>query len=147
MLRATCPDGGPRCCSCQSDLLWKKWWSSDTHLLKLPAGERPLRIQFAEKFTLLQTRLWPERTDDPLPPPPINAIGRSRLTPFTPEQPLTARERLGRPRFMLYDLRKLVATTGERLTVEDAVLRRILNHSAPCLTCCTSTIFHLMLPT
>lgn len=39
--------------------------------------------------------------------------------------------RQGAPRFMLHDLRKLVATTGERLKVGDAVLRRILNHTAP----------------
>jgi len=38
--------------------------------------------------------------------------------------------RLGAPRFMLHDLRKLLATTGERLVVGDAVLRRILNHTA-----------------
>ncbi len=39
--------------------------------------------------------------------------------------------RLGAPRFMLHDLRKLVATIGERLGLGDAVLRRILNHTAP----------------
>lgn len=39
--------------------------------------------------------------------------------------------RLGAPRFMLHDLRKLVATIGERLKVGDTVLRRILNHTAP----------------
>ena len=39
--------------------------------------------------------------------------------------------RQGAPRFMLHDLRKMLATTGERLKVGDAVLRRILNHSAP----------------
>ena len=39
--------------------------------------------------------------------------------------------RLGAPRFMLHDLRKLVATVGERLGLGDAVLRRILNHTAP----------------
>jgi hypothetical protein len=39
--------------------------------------------------------------------------------------------RLGAPRFMLYDLRKIVATIGEGLKVGDAVLRRILNHTAP----------------
>lgn len=38
--------------------------------------------------------------------------------------------RQGAPRFMLHDLRKLLATTGERLKVGDAVLRRILNHTA-----------------
>jgi hypothetical protein len=38
--------------------------------------------------------------------------------------------RLGSPRFMLHDLRKLVATVGEKLGVGDAVLRRILNHTA-----------------
>jgi hypothetical protein len=30
---------------------------------------------------------------------------------------------------MLHDLRKLLATVGERLGVGDAVLRRILNHT------------------
>ena len=39
--------------------------------------------------------------------------------------------RLGAPRFMLHDLRKMLATVGERLGVGDAVLRRILNHTAP----------------
>ncbi|MCE1182492.1 MAG: tyrosine-type recombinase/integrase [Rhodocyclales bacterium] len=39
--------------------------------------------------------------------------------------------RLGSPRFMLHDLRKLLATVGEKLGVGDAALRRILNHSAP----------------
>lgn len=38
--------------------------------------------------------------------------------------------RVGAPKFMLHDLRKLLATTGERLGVGDAVLRRILNHTA-----------------
>jgi integrase len=39
--------------------------------------------------------------------------------------------RQGAPRFMLHDLRKMLATVGERLQVGDAVLRRILNHTAP----------------
>jgi hypothetical protein len=39
--------------------------------------------------------------------------------------------RLGSPKFMLHDLRKLVATVGEQLGLGDAVLRRILNHTAP----------------
>lgn len=39
--------------------------------------------------------------------------------------------RLGSPRFMLHDLRKLVATVGEKLGLGDAVLRRVLNHTAP----------------
>ena len=39
--------------------------------------------------------------------------------------------RLGSPRFMLHDLRKLAATAGEKLGLGDAVLRRILNHTAP----------------
>ncbi len=34
-------------------------------------------------------------------------------------------------RFMLHDLRKLVATVGEKLGLSSAVLRRILNHTAP----------------
>jgi len=38
--------------------------------------------------------------------------------------------RVGSPAFMLHDLRKLVATAGARLGVGDAVLRRILNHTA-----------------
>lgn len=38
--------------------------------------------------------------------------------------------RVGSPTFMLHDLRKLLATVGERLGVGDAVLRRILNHTA-----------------
>ncbi|MCM3562511.1 tyrosine-type recombinase/integrase [Hydrogenophaga intermedia] len=37
--------------------------------------------------------------------------------------------RVGAPAFMLHDLRKLLATVGERLGVGDAVLRRILNHT------------------
>ena len=37
--------------------------------------------------------------------------------------------RVGSPTFMLHDLRKLLATVGERLGVGDAVLRRILNHT------------------
>lgn len=39
--------------------------------------------------------------------------------------------RLGAPRFMLHDLRKLVATVGEKFWLGDAVLRRILNHTVP----------------
>jgi hypothetical protein len=39
--------------------------------------------------------------------------------------------RLGAPRFMLHDLRKLVATVSEKLGLGDDVLRRILNHTAP----------------
>lgn len=39
--------------------------------------------------------------------------------------------RQGGPQFMLHDLRKLLATTGERLGLGDAVLRRILNHTPP----------------
>ncbi len=38
--------------------------------------------------------------------------------------------RVGAPAFMLHDLRKLLATAGEGLGVGDAVLRRILNHTA-----------------
>jgi len=39
--------------------------------------------------------------------------------------------RVGSPAFMLHDLRKLMATVGERLGVGDTVLRRILNHTPP----------------
>jgi hypothetical protein len=36
--------------------------------------------------------------------------------------------RAGSPKFMLHDLRKLLATTGELLGLSDAVMRRMLNH-------------------
>jgi len=39
--------------------------------------------------------------------------------------------RAGAHRFMLHDLRKLVATVGQRIGISDAVMRRILNHTAP----------------
>lgn len=39
--------------------------------------------------------------------------------------------RVGSPTFMLHDLRKLLATVGERLGLGDAVLRRVLNHTPP----------------
>jgi len=39
--------------------------------------------------------------------------------------------RVGSPRFMLHDLRKVLATVGERVGVGDTALRRILNHTAP----------------
>ena len=35
----------------------------------------------------------------------------------------------GAPRFMLHDLRKMLATVGEKIGISDAVLRRILNHT------------------
>ncbi len=38
--------------------------------------------------------------------------------------------RAGAPKFMLHDLRKMLATIGERLAIGDAALRRILNHTA-----------------
>lgn len=38
--------------------------------------------------------------------------------------------RAGAPKFMLHDLRKLLATIGEQLGYSDAVMRRILNHKA-----------------
>jgi hypothetical protein len=38
--------------------------------------------------------------------------------------------RAGAPKFMLHDLRKMLATAGERLGYSDAILRRILNHRA-----------------
>jgi integrase len=38
--------------------------------------------------------------------------------------------RAGAPNFMLHDLRKILATTGQQLCVTDAVMRRILNHKA-----------------
>ncbi|MBU1979603.1 MAG: integrase family protein [Gammaproteobacteria bacterium] len=39
-------------------------------------------------------------------------------------------ERAGAPKFMLHDLRKLLATTGEKLGFSAAIMRRILNHTA-----------------
>ena len=39
--------------------------------------------------------------------------------------------RAGAPRFMLHDLRKMLASVGQRTGVSDAVIRRILNHTAP----------------
>jgi hypothetical protein len=39
--------------------------------------------------------------------------------------------RAGAPKFMLHDLRKLLASVGQRLVVGDAVMRRILNHTPP----------------
>ena len=39
--------------------------------------------------------------------------------------------RMGSPRFMLNDVCKLVAMVGEKLGLGDAVLGRILNHTAP----------------
>lgn len=38
--------------------------------------------------------------------------------------------RAGAPKFMLHDLRKLLATIGEKMGYSDTVLRRILNHRA-----------------
>jgi len=35
------------------------------------------------------------------------------------------------PRFMLHDLRKLVATVGEKIGLSSAVMRRVLNHTPP----------------
>lgn len=40
-------------------------------------------------------------------------------------------QRQGALRFMFHDLRKMVATVGQKLGLGDAVLRRILNHIAP----------------
>lgn len=39
-------------------------------------------------------------------------------------------KRQGAPEFMLHDLRKLLATVGERLQISDSTLRRILNHTS-----------------
>ena len=50
---------------------------------------------------------------------------------FSAKQVHSMAMRFGAPPFMLHDLRKLVATVGEKLGLEDAVLRRILNHTAP----------------
>lgn len=39
-------------------------------------------------------------------------------------------QRCGAPKFMLHDLRKLLATIAEKLGLSDAIKRRILNHAA-----------------
>ncbi|MBI1174554.1 MAG: tyrosine-type recombinase/integrase [Sideroxydans sp.] len=39
-------------------------------------------------------------------------------------------QRHGAPAFMLHDLRKLLATIGERLQIAESILRRILNHTS-----------------
>lgn len=36
----------------------------------------------------------------------------------------------GAPKFILHDLRKMLATIGEKLGYSDAIMRRILNHVA-----------------
>ncbi|MDD2721368.1 MAG: tyrosine-type recombinase/integrase [Gallionella sp.] len=71
----------------------------------------------------------------------IRAILLRRCNGLEPEQQLfagVARDhvhkmvmRLGAPRFMLHDLRKMLATTGEKLSLSDTTMRRILNHTAP----------------
>lgn len=38
--------------------------------------------------------------------------------------------RAGAPKFILHDLRKMLATIGEKLGYSDAIMRRILNHVA-----------------
>ena len=73
--------------------------------------------------------------------PVMREILKRRCTGLKPEQELFAgvsadhlskmAERAGSPRFMLHDLRKLLATVGERIGLGDAILRRILNHTPP----------------
>lgn len=72
--------------------------------------------------------------------PVLKEILERRMTGLTDDQRLfedvsidhlaEMAERAGAPKFMLHDLRKLLATTGERLGFSDAVMRRILNHKA-----------------
>jgi len=40
-------------------------------------------------------------------------------------------QRQGSPRFLLHDFRKIIATTGQRIGLSDAVMRRVLNHAPP----------------
>ncbi len=71
--------------------------------------------------------------------PLMREILERRCEGLEPEQELFARvsaEHLARaamvvgaPRFMLHDLRKMLATVGQKLGISDAVLRRILNHT------------------
>lgn len=39
--------------------------------------------------------------------------------------------RAGAPKFMLHDLRKMLASVGQKIGVSDAAMRRILNHTPP----------------
>ena len=69
----------------------------------------------------------------------MREILERRCEGLEPEQELFARvsaERLARaamvvgaPRFMLHDLRKMLATVGQKVGIGDAVLRRLLNHT------------------
>jgi len=53
------------------------------------------------------------------------------FTGVSAEHVASMTQRQGAPRFMLHDLRKMVATVGQKLGLGDAVLRCILNHIAP----------------
>ncbi|WPB57389.1 site-specific integrase [Xylophilus sp. GOD-11R] len=58
--------------------------------------------------------------------------GDEELFPISASHLTDVAARAGAPSFRLHDLRKLLATTGERLGVGDASIRRVLNHSPPC---------------
>ena len=57
--------------------------------------------------------------------------GNAELFPISASHLTDLATRAGAPSFRLHDLRKLLATAGERLGVGDASIRRVLNHSPP----------------
>lgn len=70
----------------------------------------------------------------------MQKILKRRMESCAPEQRLFANvsaehvaemaHRKGAPKFMVHDLRKLLATTGARIGIDDAHLKRIVNHKA-----------------
>jgi integrase len=103
------------------------------------SGIRPSHIDLGGLvLTVPETKTGRAHT---LPITPIMLdIFRRRLSTVIEDEPIfkgisvehisEMAERAGAPRFMLHDLRKLVATTGEKLGLSDATNRRILNHAA-----------------
>jgi integrase len=51
--------------------------------------------------------------------------------PVAPDHVAKMAIRHGAPKFMLHDLRKMVATVAEQLGLSDTIKRRLLNHAAP----------------
>jgi integrase len=103
------------------------------------SGIRPSHIDLSDLIlTIPETKTGKKHT---LPITPIMLeIFRCRLLCSDSDEPIfkgvsvehisEMAERAGAPKFMLHDLRKLVATTGEKLKLSDAINRRILNHAA-----------------
>nr|WP_229634100.1 integrase family protein [Duganella qianjiadongensis] len=103
------------------------------------SGIRPSHINLDElSLSIPETKTGKAHT---LPITPIMLeIFKRRLATVNNDEPIfkgiavehisEMAARAGAPRFMLHDLRKLVATTGEKLKLSDAINRRILNHAA-----------------